>query len=100
VWVRNDTGESRDVTVELADDTDADPWFSRRYDFERGARLVAELRSPRRYAVTIRAGDRAETVAVPKSRFDCNASATDVVVRESEMETFGITTDEGCGGLR
>lgn len=105
VWMRNETGERRKLTIDLADDSDADPWFRRTYDADPGTRLVVELRRVRSYALTIRTdygretSIRQETVEVPASRFDCNASATDVVVRESEIESMAATTDEGCGGL-
>lgn len=107
VWVRNGTDERREVGVELAANADADPWFARLYDFDSGAQLVIELRTPGEYAVTVRDGDRAEavevasveTVGVPESWFDCNDSAMEAVVREGEIETTGITTDEGCSSF-
>ena len=101
VWVRNDTDERREVRFELAEnaDADADPWFARTYDFDPGAQFVVELRTPGEYAATVRVGDRAQTVEVPKSWFDCNDSAMEAVVREEKIETTGITTGEGCASF-
>jgi len=36
---------------------------------------------------------------VLESQFDCNDSATDVVVREDEIKTQTISTSMSCGGL-
>lgn len=99
VWVRNAAGERREVAVGIGGSTDGNPWFRRRYGFDPGARLVIELRTPREYAVSIRAGEREEIVEVSKSRFDCNDSARDVVVREGKIEAMRVTTGQGCGGL-
>jgi hypothetical protein len=72
--------------------------FSRSYDLNADTNLAIDLRESRAYAITVRVDGRAETVEVPESRFDCNDSATDVVVREDEIKTSSIRTDIGCGG--
>lgn len=90
------TAESREMLVEIGASPDADPWFRRTYEFAPDDQLVIELRTSHEYAVSVEAGDATETVEVPESRFDCNDSATDVVVRTGEIETMGITTDGGC----
>ena len=96
VWVRNGTEKSRDLLVEVGPTADADPWFRRNYDFAPGARLAVELRTPREYAISVEAADAGETIEVAESRFDCNDSAHDVVVRNGEIETVGVATDQGC----
>lgn len=99
VWVWNDTGRKQEVTVEIGDESDSTPWFSRSYDLGTDANLAIDLRESRAYAITVRVDGRKRTVSVSESRFDCNDSATDIVVREDEIETSGITTDMDCGGL-
>ncbi|WP_137284742.1 hypothetical protein [Halorussus salinisoli] len=98
VWVWNETGETQELAIEIGK-PDAAPWVRRSYDFGADANLAIDLRDARRYAVTVWVGGRERTVEIPEARFDCNDSATDVLVRGDEMETTGITTDMGCGGL-
>lgn len=98
VWVYNGTDQRREFTVEIGD-PDAEPWYRRTYAVGPAANVAIDLRASRRYAVTVRVGDRAKTVAVPESRFDCNDSATDVVVRDDEIASRSISTSMDCGGL-
>jgi hypothetical protein len=98
VWVWNEIGRRRAFEIEIGGSTDTDPWFSRSYDLNADTNLAIDLRESRAYAITVRVDGRAETVEVPESRFDCNDSATDVVVREDEIKTSSIRTDIGCGG--
>lgn len=99
VWVWNETGQRRETTVELGGESDPNPWFSGTYGLDSGSGLVFDLRTPRNYAISVGVDDRSKTVTVPKSRFDCNDSATDVVVRAKTIETQTISTTAGCGGL-
>ena len=98
-WVRNATDERRVVHVGLAENVDAEPWSARSYDFDPGAQLVVELRTPGEYAVTVRTGDLSEIVEAPKSWFDCNDSAMEAVLRDGEIETTGATTEMACSSF-
>ncbi|NHN59956.1 MULTISPECIES: hypothetical protein [Halorussus] len=95
----NVTDRSRDVALEIAGEGDAEPWFRGEYALDADTNLIVDLRDPRHYAVTVRVGERSKTVDVPKSRFDCNNSATDVAIREDGIESRSISTSMACGGL-
>ncbi|UPW01223.1 hypothetical protein M0R88_03740 [Halorussus gelatinilyticus] len=98
VWVWNETGEKRTVSIEIGGSAGAEPWFRERYDLAAGANLAIDLREKRDYAIRVSVGDRTKTVEYPESRFDCNATATDVVIRDGKFEVASIQTTEGCGG--
>ena len=57
-----------------------------------------ELRKSRKYGIGIAVGNRSKTVTVPRSQFDCNESATDVLVEEGETRSQTVQTSMGCGG--
>ena len=94
IWVWNDTDEEREIVVALtageATVLDETRKFSAR------ATLAIELADPRPYELTVRAGDRERTVEIPRSQFDCNDSATDVIVRSDEILKGMTTTELAC----
>lgn len=92
VW--NDTEAA--LSVALALTTDGTTLLDRTAELDPGQPVLVELREPRAYELTIRAGDRAETVTVERSRLDCNNSATDVLVGPENVETSTITTSMAC----
>ena len=98
VWVWNETGGSRAVAIEIAGSGDGEPWFRESYDLAADANLAVDLREERDYAIRVRVGDRSETVEYPKSWFDCNATATDMVIRDGKFDVASVRTDQGCGG--
>lgn len=93
-WVWNDTDEARTVEVSLT--TGGTTLLDDAYEIPAGEPLGVELREPRAYEWTVREGDRQRSEDVPRSQFDCNDSATDVIVRESEIERLTITTELAC----
>ena len=100
VWVWNETSVSRAVGIEIAGKSDAEPWFRETYDLAADANLAIDLREERDYAIRVRVGDREETVEYPESWFDCNATATDVVIRDEKFDVASVRTEKGCrGGL-
>lgn len=100
VWAWNATRASREVSVGIGGEPDAEPWFRETYALDAGANLAIDLREARQYVirVSVGAGEPETTVEVPESRFDCNDSATDVAVREDEIASQTISTQEACGG--
>ena len=84
------------LSVDLTLSADGSAVLDDHYDLALGAHLAFELREPRSYELTVRPGDREETVAVERDRFDCNDSATDVAVREDEIAHSTITTELAC----
>ncbi|NEU55726.1 hypothetical protein [Halorussus sp. MSC15.2] len=98
VWVWNATGRSREVSVEIGGASDEELWFRERYALDADANLAIDLRESREYAITVGVGDRQKIVEVQKSQFDCNDSATDVAIRDDEIESQTISTAMGCGG--
>ena len=98
VWVWNVTDRNRDVAVEIGGEADAKPWFRGNYALDADANLVVDLRDPWNYAITVEVGERSETVKIPESWFDCNASATDVAIRGDGIESRSISTTMKCGG--
>ncbi|MFC4550166.1 MULTISPECIES: hypothetical protein [Halorussus] len=92
VW--NDTEAALSVALVLT--TDGTTLLDRTVELDPGQPGLVELREPRAYELTIRAGDRAETVTVERSRLDCNNSATDVLVGPENVETSTITTSMAC----
>lgn len=97
MWNRTD--ERRKIAVSIGPDGSSEPWFERTYAFDAGSVLAIELRASRRYAIGVETGDRRKTVDVPRSRFDCNDSATDVLVGEQETKAQTISTSVDCGGF-
>jgi len=98
VWVWNATDAGREVVLEIAGAADGEHWFRETYALDGGESLVVDLRESRRYAIRVGVGDRETTVEVPESQFDCNDSATDIAVRESDIENGTISTQMACGG--
>ncbi|MFC4447559.1 hypothetical protein [Halorussus aquaticus] len=98
VWIWNATGRSREVTLGIGGAPDEEPWFRERYALDADANLAIDLRESRKYAIAVEVGDRQKIVEVRKSQFDCNDSATDVAIRDDEMESQTISTAMGCGG--
>ena len=94
VWVWNDTDAALTVRLELT--ADGTTVLDDEYEFDPYANLALELRAPRNYELIVRAGNREETVEISRSRIDCNDSATDVAIRNDEIETQSITTDLAC----
>lgn len=92
VW--NATDEA--TTVKLALTADGQTILDDQYEFESGANIAIELREPGRYELVVRAGDREEVATVERGRFDCNDSATDVAIRDHEIESGWITTEMAC----
>lgn len=96
VWVWNRTEERR--AIELRIGPESDPWFEQSYEFDADDSLAIDLRTAREYEMFVTVGDRETRVRVEKSDFDCNESATDVLVKKTETVTQTISTDAGCGG--
>ena len=96
VWVWNGTDRERELTVELA--TDAATVFEQSLTFAPGACAGFVLFTPARYSVAVSGGAWRQTTTVEASWFDCNASATDVVVVEEGTFAVGsVTQDMACG---
>lgn len=96
VWVWNASGRSREVSLGIGGEDDGEPWFRESYALDTDANLVVDLRESRRYAITVQAGEQSETVEISESRFDCNASATDVAIRADGIESRSISTSMAC----
>lgn len=95
IWVWNDTDdEEREIAVALT--AGEATVLDETREFPARAALAIELADPRPYELTVRAGDRERTVEIPRSRFDCNRSATDVIVRSDEISDTTITTELAC----
>lgn len=99
VWVWNRTDDRRQIAVSVGPDESAEPWFARTYAFDAGSVLAIELRASRRYVIGVETVGREKTVDVPRSWFDCNDSATDVLVGEAETKVQTISTSMKCGDL-
>ena len=95
VWVWNGTDEVR--TVELALTTEGTTLLEDSFEVEPHAALAVVLRDPRDYELTIRSGELSGTASVERSRFDCNQSATDVIVNAAEILSGTITQSMACG---
>ena len=98
VWVWNASDRPRDLSLEIGGKGDEKRWFRGSYALDTATNLVVDLRDPWDYVITVRVGERSETVEIPKSRFDCNASATDVAIRDGGIESRSISTTMACGG--
>jgi len=96
VWLWNETDRSLEVAVEIGGEAEAEPWFQQSYDLNADANLAIDLRESRDYAIAVGVGDRTETVEYPESWFDCNDTATDVVLRAEKFDVASIKTDQGC----
>lgn len=92
MWVWNDTDAALSVNLVLT--ADGATVLNDEYEFDADANLALELRAPRSYELTVRAGDREKTV--PLSHTDCNDSATDVVIRDDGIEYSTTTTELAC----
>lgn len=91
-WVWNDTDAA--LSVELALTADGATVLDDEYEFDAYANLAFELWAPSGYELTVRTDGRGETV--PLSHVDCNDSATDVVIRDDEIEYSTTTTELAC----
>ena len=94
VWVWNATEETRTIDFALA--TNGETLFEKSTAFESGTALAVVLHEPRKYELTVRAGELEATVAVERSQFDCNESATDAVVSADEVKTATVTQAMAC----
>lgn len=94
IWIWNDTDEKREISVSLA--AGGATVLDETVEFPARAALGIELADPRRYELTARADDLEQTVEISRSQFDCNRSATDVVVRRDEITDATITTELAC----
>ena len=94
VWVWNATEETR--TIEFALTTDGGTLFEQSTSFEPGTALAVVLREPRKYELSVTAGELEGTVTVERSRFDCNESATDVVVSANQVKTGTVSQSMAC----
>ncbi|EJN57022.1 hypothetical protein [Halogranum rubrum] len=105
VWVWNDADEAHDLTLTLSNARGT--IVERTVSFEANSKLVVVLQVPSAYEFTVAvkgegAGeiDASETVEIPFSQFDCNDSATDVVVRDDgSIESSSVTTEMACTAL-
>lgn len=96
VWVWNGTESRRELTLDL--ELAAGDVFSRTFDFASESSGGVVLFTPAEYTVAVSGPNWRQTVSIPDSRFDCNASATDVVVVEPGQLNHGtVTTDMECG---
>lgn len=93
-WVWNDTDETQTVEVTLA--TGGTTLLDDAYEIPVREALGVELREPRAYEWTVRHGDREKAEDIPRRQFDCNRSATDVIVRDAEIKRMTITTELAC----
>ncbi|WP_135823983.1 hypothetical protein [Halorussus ruber] len=94
VWVWNDTDAEREITLALS--TGGTTVLDETVAFRARAALGIELAEPRPYELTVSEGDREKVVEIPRSRFDCNDSVTDVAVQREEIAEFTITTEMAC----
>ncbi|WP_137283621.1 hypothetical protein [Halorussus salinisoli] len=106
IW--NDSGEARTVGLRLFRGGEAGTAIlDRRVEFPADGYLTLRLSEPGEYALPLRPGgatttatDGASTggtVAVPRSRFDCNDSRTDVrVAPDGAVQSVTISTEIGC----
>lgn len=94
VWVWNLTGEATTMTVAV---TTGDAELHRMdAEFPAGAPLAVVFRDRRAYELSVRVGDREETVAVGRDRFRCNATGTDVLVTSNDIEAETVSTSMAC----
>jgi hypothetical protein len=97
VWVWNATDRERELAV--AFETDANTVFERSLTFTPDACAGFVLFTPAAYTVAVEGGDWRETTTVAASWFDCNASATDIVVADDgHLEVGSVTQEMGCSG--
>lgn len=94
LWLWNDTDQSRAVEFSLS--AGRTTLLDETFEIPARTPLGVELRDPRRYEWTVRNDGREETGTIPRSQFDCNHSATDVLVREDELKEMTITTEMWC----
>lgn len=94
VWVWNLTG--RTATFELALAVGNAELLDLEPEFPAGEPLAVVFRDPRTYEIEIRADDRARTVEIGPNRFRCNASGTDVLVKNEGIEAETISTSMAC----
>lgn len=92
VW--NLTGDT--ATVAVAVSTDGTELYRTETEFPAGEPLAVAFYAPRTYEVSVRLGDRSETVTVDPDRFRCNASGTHVQVRPETIESGTISTAAAC----
>jgi hypothetical protein len=85
IWVWNDTNEEREIAVALT--AGEATVLDETREFPARAALAIELADPRPYELT---------VEIPRSQFDCNDSATDVIVRSDEISDATTTTELAC----
>ncbi|SEW27415.1 hypothetical protein [Halobacterium jilantaiense] len=96
VWVWNATDRERELTVGF--ETDANTVFERSLTFAPDACAGFVLFTPAAYTVAVEGGDWRETTTVEASWFDCNASATDVVVAEGgRLDVGSVMQSMYCG---
>ncbi|WP_158055532.1 hypothetical protein [Halorussus halophilus] len=96
VWVWNRTDGDREIGVRIGPEDG--PWFEQSFDFVAEDALAIDLRPAREYELGVQVEGREKEVTVEKSQFDCNESATDVLVKKTETTTQTISTQMGCGG--
>ncbi len=98
VRVANDAAGARELRVVVA--RDGDQVLDRVFDVPGGDTVALTLNQPAGHEVAVGAGGRLlDTVTVPRSRFDCNGSTTEVTVDgDGEVTSTTISTLVACPG--
>lgn len=103
LWLWND-GERRDLELTLTRTANT-PFgestarvVQRTETLAADAVLAVELWTPGEYDLALAGDGVAETISVPRSRFDCNDATTSVAIRADGVETQTVSTSMGCGG--
>jgi len=96
--VVNDAADARELRVVL--DRDGERVLDRVFDVPAGRTVALTLNEPSEYEIAVGAGGRLfDTVTVPRSRFDCNGSTTEVTVAgDGEVASTTISTLVACPG--
>lgn len=101
VWVWNDADEAHDLTLTLSNARGT--IIERTVSFEANSKVAIVLQVPSKYEFTVAIegeSETSETVEIPFSQFDCNDSASDVVVRDDgTIESGSVTTQMACTAL-
>ena len=103
VW--NDSDESRTIGLTLTRGSggagsggDGGPLLDRQFEFPADGYLTLRLFEPASYRLRVRTGDGTPAeIEVPRARFDCNDSWTDVAVApQGRVKSETVTTEVGC----
>lgn len=99
VWLWNDSSASRTIPLRLVLDGGS-VVFERTVTFPVDGVFAVALLEAADYRLELGKGADGESVAVDRSLFDCNDSATDVAIRaDGSVDSRVTATTMGCGPL-